>query len=112
MIRTKCEECGGSVVVRAIEYSYLGEAVGKFPAEVCTKCGETVFDEQASEQIERRVKQKGLYGLGTTTTVGVAGSSLVIRVSKKLAGFLQLRRGELVHIHPESRRRIVVEVTK
>ena len=112
MNRQKCEECGGRIQRKTVDYDYLGEHIGRFPAEVCVKCGEVVFDEDASDAIERRVKMKGLYGLGATTTVGVAGSSLVIRVTKQLAEFLKLRKGERVHIQPESRERIVVELTK
>ena len=73
MTRTKCEECGGRIVRKTVSYDYLGEHIGKFPAEVCGKCGEVVFDEGASENIETKVKEKGLYGLGATTKVGVAG---------------------------------------
>lgn len=109
MRRIKCEECGGRIIKKNINYNYLGEYVGKFPAEVCTKCGEIVFDEDISDKIETIVKEKGLYGLGATTKVGIAGSSFVIRITKKLADFLGLKKGEEVHIHPESRGRVIVE---
>lgn len=112
MKRQRCEECGGRIEKKLVDYDYLGEHIGKFQAEVCCKCGEVVLEEDVSDEIEKRVKEKGLFGLGATTTVGVAGSSVVIRITKKLAEFLKLRRGERVHIHPESRQRIVVEVSK
>lgn len=112
MKRTKCEECGGTIVKKIVGYDYLGEHIGKFPAEVCSECGEIVFDEGVSDNIERKVKEKGLYGLGATTKVGVAGSSFVIRITKKLADFLKLEKGERVHIHPESRDRVIIETSK
>ena len=112
MKRTKCEECGGRVAKRTVDYNYLGQRFGRFPAEVCSKCGEVVFDEDVSDKIESKVKERGLYGLGATTRVGVAGSSFVIRITRKLANFLKLQKGEQVHIHPESRQRIVVETSK
>lgn len=112
MKRTRCEECGGNIAVRSVDYEYLGEHIGKFPAEVCRKCGEVAFDEKASGEIENKVKQKGLYGLGAVTKVGVAGSSPVIRMTKKLANFLKLQKGQEVHIHPETRDRIIIETSR
>ena len=76
MKRIKCEECGGKIVKRIVNYDYLGEYIGKFEAEVCSRCGETVFDEGVSKKIENKVKELGLYGLGTTTRVGIASIRL------------------------------------
>ena len=112
MKRTKCEECGGKIERRTVGYNYLDEHIGRFPAEVCAKCGEIVFDEKISDEIEKIVKENGMYGLGATTRVAIAGSSFVIRVTKKIADFLKLKKGEEVHIHPEGRKRLVVEIVK
>ena len=108
-IRTRCEECNGTIITQTVDYDYLGEHIGKYEAEKCSKCGEIVFDESVSDDIERKVKEKGLYGLGAKTKVGIAGSSYVIRINKKLAEFLNLRKGEEIHIHPENKKRIVIE---
>ena len=112
MERTKCEECGGKVLKKTVNYDYLGEHIGRYEAEVCSKCGEIVFDEEVSEKIERKVREMRLYGLGTNTKVGIAGSSFMIRITKKLAEFLKLKKGEEVHIYPESKKRIVIEMAK
>ena len=112
MQRKKCEECGGRITRKAVDYDYLGEHIGKFEAEVCGKCNEVVFDEGVSEEIEKRVRAKRLYGLGASTKVGIAGSSYVIRITKKLAKFLNLEKGEPVYVHPEGRRRLVIEISK
>ena len=50
MKRNVCEECGGKVIHKQVDYILLGEKLGKFPAEICTKCGEQVFDEKVSEK--------------------------------------------------------------
>ncbi len=97
---------------KIVNYEYLGEHIGRYEAEVCGKCGEVVFDEEISEKIERKVKGMGLYGLGANTKVGIAGSSLVIRITKKLAEFLKLEKGEDVHVYPESKKRLVIEISK
>jgi len=47
-----------------------------------------------------------------STKVGIAGSSFVIRINKKLAEFLKLEKGKDVHLHPENQRRIIIETTK
>ena len=112
MKRTKCEECGGKITNKIVNYDYLGENIDKYKAEVCSKCGEVVFDEEVSEKIERKVKEKGLYGLDANTKVGIAGSSLMIRITKKLANFLKLEKGEDVHVYPESKKRLVIEISK
>ena len=67
MKRSKCEKCGGKIVRKIVSYDCFGEHIGKYPAEVCTKCGETVFDEHVSDQIEIVIKQKGLYGLASSS---------------------------------------------
>ena len=112
MKRSKCEECGGKIARKKISYDYLGQHIGKFPAEVCTSCGEVVFDEAASDKIEIVIKQRSLYGLASTTKVAVAGSSLVIRISKKLARFLDIEKGDEVEIYPDGKRRAVIEMTR
>ena len=109
--RTKCEECGGRIVTKYVDYAYLGESIGRFEAEVCKKCSETVFDEAISDEIARKVQEKGLYGLEARTTIGIAGSSYVVRINKKLADFLKLRKGERVYIHPENKNRIIIEIS-
>ena len=105
MKRTKCEECGGRIIREKVNYDYLGEHIGRFEAEICSKYGEIVFDEEVSDEIEKRVKDRELYGLAVNTKVGIAGSSYVIRINKKLAEFLKLEKGEEVHIHPEGRKK-------
>lgn len=112
MKRTICEECGWKIENKVVNYDYLGEHIGKYEAEVCSKCGEIVFDEDVSKKIERKVKEIGLYGLGASTKVGIAGSSFVIRITKKLADFLKLEKGEDIHIYPESKRRVIIEISK
>lgn len=112
MKRIKCEECGGKIVKKTVNYDYLGEHIGKYEAEVCGSCGEIVFDENVSNKIGKKVKDMGIYGLGASTKVGIAGSSLIIRVTKKLADFLKLKKGEEVHVYPENKKRLIIDISK
>lgn len=61
MKRTKCEECGGKIIQKKVEFKLYDVIIGKYPAEVCTKCGETCFSEKTSNKIDEDVKKKGLF---------------------------------------------------
>lgn len=109
-IRTKCEECGGKVIRKKIDYIFLGENLGRFFAEVCTRCGEEVFDEAVSAQIEKAIKKKGLWGLESHTKVGKVGNCIDVRITKKVANFLRLKKGREVTTYPESKHKLVIEI--
>jgi len=108
--RKICEECGGKIIKKKVDHCYLGEFIGNFPAEVCQKCGEVVFDEGVSKEMTEIVKQKGLWGLGARTKVGKVGSSLDVKINKKIADFMGLTKGEEVEIYPESKNKLVISV--
>lgn len=110
MKRKICEECGGKIIYKKVDYILLGENLGKFPAEVCTKCGEQVFDEDVSEKIDVIAKQKGLWGLQARTRVGKIGNSFNILINSKIAKFLELKKGEEVMVYPESKNKLVVSI--
>ncbi|MBI3033735.1 hypothetical protein HYY72_01100 [Candidatus Woesearchaeota archaeon] len=108
MIRGKCDECGGKIVAMKTDFSLFGVSLGKFPAEVCTKCGEKVFTEDVSDEIDKVAKEKGLWGLGVKTTVGKVGDSLDIRINRRIADFVGLQKGQTVLVHPEGKNKIVI----
>jgi len=104
----KCDECGGKIANKKVDFFLFGENLGKFEAEVCTKCGEELFTEKVSDQIDEVAKKKGLWGLESKTTVGRVGNSFDIRISSKIAKHLNLKKGEIVTVHPEGRNKLVV----
>lgn len=110
MKRKACEECGKDVIEKKVHFSLYGEDLGTFPAEVCSGCGEEVFDEATSEEIDRRAKEKGLWGLEAQTKVMKIGSSYAVIINKKIADFIGLEQGKPALIHPESRGKIIIEV--
>lgn len=95
---------------KRVDYYYLGEFIGKYPADVCTKCGEEVFDESVSDEITERVKEKGLWGLGVRTKIGVSGNSLDLKINKRIADFLKIQKGQDVFIAPIDKRHIQIEI--
>ena len=110
MNRKICDECDGKIVKKNIDYIFLGENLGSFPAEVCTKCGEEGFTEEITKKIAAITKQKGLWGLNDRTKINQIGGSVGVTINKKIAEFLQLRKGEEVIIYPENKKRLVIQV--
>lgn len=110
-MREKCDECGGKLVKKDVEVKLYGESLGFFPAEVCLKCGEEVFDESTSDKIDEIAKKKGLWGLEAKAKVTQVGSSIALVINKKIAQFIGLKKGEEVYVHPESKKKIMIEVT-
>ena len=107
----KCYLCEKGVLkTKKVPYLLYGTPIGDFKAEVCTKCGEVFFDEETSREITTATKEKGLWGLGSRTKIGQAGSTLDIRFPKKLLEFLGLRKGEEVSIYPEGKHKVVIEI--
>ena len=110
MKRKLCEECGGGVSEEVVDFKLYGISIGRFAAEICKKCGEKVFGEDTSDKIDAAIKQKGLWGLSASTKIGRTGTSLSVTINKKISEFMDLQPGEEVLIHPESRKRLVVEI--
>lgn len=49
-------------MIKEVEFGFDGRKVGLFPAQVCTRCGEEVFDEATSQAIEDECKKQGVWG--------------------------------------------------
>ncbi len=110
MERKLCEECGGKIIKKEVDYIFLGENLGKFPAEICTKCGEKVFEEEVSKKISETAKSKGLWGLNDHTKINRLGGSFGITISKRIAQFLNIKKGGEVVIYPENKKKLVVQI--
>src|SRR3989344_8942832 len=106
-----CANCDSKhVTKKKVDFKLYGMSVGKFEAEVCSDCNEVIFDEAASSQMDAAAKEKGLWGLESRSKVAQSGDSLVIRVKKKLANFLGLKKGEEVTLTPDSKRKLIIEI--
>ena len=88
-MKEKCYSCEkGILKKKKVDYTLYDIHIGKFDAEVCDKCGEVFFSEEVSRKITEATKAKGLWGLGAKTKIGQAGSTLDIRLTKKIINFL------------------------
>ena len=62
--RIKCTECDGMYHEKMIPYDYAGQRIGVYPALVCNKCGDTMFESKACDAMEKELKRRNLWGLG------------------------------------------------
>ena len=90
-------------------YYFGGRKLGEFEAEKCPKCKEVFFTEAASDKIDKIAKDLGLWGLRQEGKLGYSGNSLIVRVPKKIAEFLNFKEGQKVSIRPEGKDKLVVE---
>lgn len=106
-----CLNCNSlKVRKKKIDFKVYGVNLGNFEAEVCSKCGEKIFDEATFDEIERVAKKRGLWGLEARTKIGIAGDGLIIRVNKKIADFMGLKKGEEITLIPENKNKLNVTI--
>ena len=108
----KCPLCEQGILKPGkVKEEMFGTYLGDFPAEICTKCGESFTNEATTKEIENIAKKKGLWGLEKKTTITKSGNSLAVRIPKAIADFLVLREREAVYIHPENGK-VIIEPVK
>lgn len=105
----QCPLCNKKMKKVKEEYFFGDTSLGRFDAEKCLKCEEVFFTEEASDKIDEKAQTLGLWGLGSRNKIGYSGNALIVRIPKKIAEFLNLKKGEEVYIHPEGKHRLVVE---
>ena len=98
----------GHLTKKKIDYKLYGVSLGKFDAEICGRCGEIFFDESTSSKMTRIAKQKGLWGLQARTRIGQAGTTLDVRLPRRIIEFLKLKKGKEVEIYPEGKNKLVI----
>ena len=111
-MKEKCYTCEkGELVTKKTDYLLYGIKLGRFSAEVCSRCGEIFFDETTSEKMTELAKEKGLWGLAAKTKLGQSGSTLDIRLPKSIIKFMSLKKGKEIFINPESKNRLIIEIS-
>lgn len=106
----RCWECNGTYKHKMVDFSVYGISLGKFKAKVCDKCGDKIFSEEVSDQIDKIAKQKGLWSLESKTKIGKVGNALDIKLNTKISRFCSLKRGVDVNVYPESKKRLIVDI--
>jgi YgiT-type zinc finger domain-containing protein len=104
-----CEK--GKLTRKKVDYSYKDWYFGKYDADVCNKCGESFFTEEASDLIEKKARKLALWGIEKKTKISHSGNSLIVRIPKAIAKFVEIEEGEEVTIRPEGKKKFIVDAT-
>ena len=103
-----CPICEKGILKKGkIKETMFGIYLGEFPAEICSKCGESFTDQETTRKIEEIAKEKGIWGLGKQTKITKTGNSLAVRIPKEIAVFLKLEEGKEAYIHPENKKLVI-----
>lgn len=106
----KCYTCEKGLLKKTkAPFSMYGVKLGEFEAEVCNSCKEVFFTEESSDKIDEATKKRGLWELVAKTKIGQVGNSIDVKISKKLAEFTGMKKGEEVRIYLESKNRLIIE---
>ncbi len=104
----KCPICEKGVLKKGkVKEEMFGVYLGEFPADICSKCGESFTNGAIMREIEKKAKEKGIWGLGKKTKITKTGNSLAIRIPRDIADFLKLKEGKEAYIHPEGNKLVV-----
>ncbi len=92
------------------EEEMFGVALGKFPAEICDKCGESFLDEEAMQKIEHKAKEIGIFGLERKVKIRKSGNSLVVTIPPEIAKDTNMKKETLVSLIPTGKGKIEIEI--
>ncbi|MFQ5975515.1 MAG: YgiT-type zinc finger protein [Candidatus Hydrothermarchaeales archaeon] len=106
----ECLVCEGKMKRKKAPYEIGNRSLGVFEADVCSSCGEIFFTEESSDKIDKIAKEAGMWGLEKKGKIGYSGNSLIVRIPKKVAEFMKLKKGKDITIKPEDKKRLVIEI--
>lgn len=107
----KCDECEkGTLREKKVNYILLGQNLGKYDALVCDHCDETIFSAETFTFVEKKAKEKGLWGIAARTRIGTSGNALDVKLPKSLIDFMHLKKGQEVLIEPLNEKKFQVNV--
>ena len=99
-IKTEMDFFDGKVIVRDVNAFY------------CPKCKEELFDSKEGDKIFGEVSKLNIVqAFKSRKKITKVGNSFAIPVSKEIADYMQMKKGEDVQIKVENQKRLVVDVT-
>jgi hypothetical protein len=107
--RVRCK-CGGKLKRGFTEVEFFGIDFGVRRTSVCKDCGSEYLSQEVMEELESKVKRRGLFGLERRGRVAKSGNSLVIRIPKEIADSLKIKRDLPIVIYPSEPRKLIIEV--
>ncbi len=92
------------------EIEFFGIDFGLKECEICTSCGSEYLSEETMKKIEKEIKARKIFGLERNVKVSRSGNSLVIRIPKEIAEFMNLKKDALLRLFPVESKRLEIEV--
>lgn len=104
----KCPVCEiGALLPAEIHERWLGVDLGTYQGLRCASCGEELLDQSATQEVERRAKLAGIWGVARELTLEEKGETLTLTIPAELVRALRLRKGEKLFAHLEESRIVV-----
>ncbi|MGB2841934.1 MAG: hypothetical protein WBC40_05610 [Halobacteriota archaeon] len=104
--------CGGKLVEAMINVEQLGIDFGLRKGTVCTSCGDEYISDEVWEEIEKKTKELGLFGLERKVKIRKSGNSLVITLPPDIAEFLGVKPQTLVSLLPLDKGKLEIQVSE
>jgi YgiT-type zinc finger domain-containing protein len=100
-VKTKLELFGGDIVINDVD------------AFFCPGCGEELFSSEQATAAQDRVHETfpGFEAFSIRKKVTKVGNSLTVPLSKELADYLGVKKGDDVRITIKNRHRLIVDVS-
>lgn len=108
-ISYKCS-CGGELKKAKVAVEFFSIDFGLKDAEVCTSCGSEYLDQETMREIEKKVKEKNIFGLERKVSVTKSGNSLVIRIPPEIAEYLGIHYKSIVQLFPVDKDKLEIKV--
>lgn len=84
--------------------------IGKYEADVCSECGEELFDRDVVKQIEKREVELGVFGLSRETKIKKIGASYGLIIPKALVKYFNIKERLKVLLTPEGKHKLLVKI--
>ena len=92
------------------EIEFFGIDFGIKKVEMCTKCGDIYISDEVYEEVEKKAKDLGLFGLERKVKVTKSGNSLVLRLPPDIVKFAGLKYKDILSILPIEKGRFEIKV--
>lgn len=98
-IKTEIDFFDGKLITRDVKAFY------------CSECKEELFDSKEGDKIFEQVSKLSLhYTFESRKKISKVGNSFAIPVSKEIAEYMQIKKGEAVLIKVKGPKRLIVEI--
>ncbi|UCF09003.1 MAG: hypothetical protein JSW28_04780 [Thermoplasmata archaeon] len=92
------------------EIEFFGIDFGIKKIEMCTGCGDKYISDEVYEEVEKKARELGLFGLERKVKVTKSGNSLVLRLPPDIVKFAGIKYKDILSILPIEKGRFEIKV--